>query len=54
MLGARYDVGDFTGSDAMRRIFLDARPDVVIHAASPKLDAPDHIMYNVNVEGTKT
>lgn len=38
----------------MRRIFQHAKPDVVIHTASPKFDTPNHIMYKVNVEGTQT
>ncbi|KAJ5198472.1 C-3 sterol dehydrogenase/C-4 decarboxylase family protein [Penicillium cinerascens] len=52
--GVTYHIGDLTNSDAIRRIFQDVKPDVVIHAASPKFDAPNHILYKVNVEGTKT
>lgn len=51
--GVTYHVGDLTDSDAMRRIFQDVRPDVVIHTASPKFNAPNCIMYKVNVDGTK-
>jgi sterol-4alpha-carboxylate 3-dehydrogenase (decarboxylating) len=38
----------------MRRVFQHAKPDVVIHTASPKFDTPNRILYKVNVEGTKT
>jgi sterol-4alpha-carboxylate 3-dehydrogenase (decarboxylating) len=38
----------------MRRVFQHAKPDVVIHTASPKFDTPNSILYKVNVEGTKT
>lgn len=48
-----YHVADLTDSAVIRRIFDDVRPDVVIHTASPKFDAPMDIMYKVNVEGTK-
>jgi sterol-4alpha-carboxylate 3-dehydrogenase (decarboxylating) len=51
--GVTYHIGDLTDSDAIRRIFQDVKPEVVIHTASPKFDAPNHIMYKVNVEGTK-
>ena len=51
--GVTYHIGDLTNSDAIRRIFQEVKPDVVIHTASPKFDAPNHIMYKVNVEGTK-
>jgi sterol-4alpha-carboxylate 3-dehydrogenase (decarboxylating) len=52
--GITYHVGDLTDSDAMRRIFQNIKPNVVIHTASPKFDTPNHIMYKVNVDGTKT
>ncbi|KAK6819848.1 hypothetical protein RU639_007153 [Aspergillus parasiticus] len=52
--GVTYHIGDLTDSDAMRRIFQDVRPNLVIHTASPKFDSPKHIMYKVNVEGTKS
>ncbi|RHZ61445.1 C-3 sterol dehydrogenase/C-4 decarboxylase family protein [Aspergillus thermomutatus] len=51
--GVTYHLGDLTDVDAMRQIVHEAKPDVVIHTASPKFDTPDHIMYKVNVEGTK-
>ncbi|EAW20260.1 C-3 sterol dehydrogenase/C-4 decarboxylase family protein [Aspergillus fischeri NRRL 181] len=44
---------DLTDVHAMRQIFHEVKPDVVIHTASPKFDTPNHIMYKVNVEGTK-
>lgn len=47
-------MADLTDSALIRRIFADVRPDVVIHTASPKFDAPMDILYKVNVEGTKT
>ncbi|KAI0571040.1 C-3 sterol dehydrogenase/C-4 decarboxylase family protein [Pyrenophora tritici-repentis] len=52
--GITYHVGDLIDSDAMHRIFQNIKPNVVIHTASPKFDAPNHIMYKVNVDGTKT
>lgn len=52
--GVEYHTGDLTDLEAMRRIFQHARPDVVIHTASPKFDTPNRILYKVNVEGTKT
>lgn len=51
--GIAYHVGDLTDLEAMRQIFQHTKPDVVIHTASPKFDAPSRTMYNVNVEGTK-
>ncbi|RMZ72404.1 C-3 sterol dehydrogenase C-4 decarboxylase family [Pyrenophora seminiperda CCB06] len=52
--GVAYHTGDLGDVETMRRIFQNSKPDVVIHTASPKFDAPNHIMYRVNVEGTKT
>ena len=51
--GVTYHVADLTDAVLIRRIFDDVRPDVVIHTASPKFDAPMDIMYKVNVEGTR-
>ncbi|KAH7379600.1 C-3 sterol dehydrogenase/C-4 decarboxylase family protein [Pyrenochaeta sp. MPI-SDFR-AT-0127] len=51
--GVAYHIGDLTDLEAMRRIFQNTKPDVVIHTASPKFNTPNHIMYKVNVEGTK-
>ncbi|RHZ47894.1 hypothetical protein CDV55_101023 [Aspergillus turcosus] len=51
--GVTYHLGDLTDVDAMRQIFHKVKPDVVIHTASPKFDTPNHILYKVNVEGTK-
>ncbi|KAH3540829.1 hypothetical protein KXV64_005360 [Aspergillus fumigatus] len=51
--GVTYHLGDLTDVDAMRQIFHEVKPDVVIHTASPRFDTPNHIMYKVNVEGTK-
>lgn len=52
--GITYHQADLTNPDSMHRVFQEARPDVVIHTASPRFDTPNHIMYKVNVEGTKT
>ncbi|GIJ82260.1 erg26, C-3 sterol dehydrogenase [Aspergillus pseudoviridinutans] len=51
--GVTYHLGDLTDVNAMRQIFHGVKPDVVIHTASPKFDTPSHIMYKVNVEGTR-
>lgn len=50
----KYHVADFTDRTMIRRLFEEVRPDVVIHTASPNFDAPMHVVYKVNVEGTKT
>lgn len=49
-----YHTADLTDMAAMRHIFEDARPDVVIHTASPRFDSSVDIMHKVNVEGTAT
>ncbi|KAF9729818.1 3-beta hydroxysteroid dehydrogenase/isomerase [Paraphaeosphaeria minitans] len=52
--GITYHQADLTDPNSMHQIFEEVRPNVIIHTASPKFDAPNHIMYKVNVEGTKT
>jgi sterol-4alpha-carboxylate 3-dehydrogenase (decarboxylating) len=51
--GVTYHLGDLTDVGAMRQIFHEIKPEVVIHTASPKFDTPNHILYKVNIEGTK-
>lgn len=55
--GARYFEADITDADKLAKVFADAKPDVVIHTASP-LAAGDDVsskeLYDrVNVDGTK-
>ncbi|CAE7175815.1 hypothetical protein PTTW11_05884 [Pyrenophora teres f. teres] len=38
---------------AMRHIFQTAKPDVVVHTASPRFYSSKDILYKVNVDGTK-
>lgn len=52
--GITYHVGDLTDGAAIRRIFEAVKPTVVLHTASPRFDSPSHIIYKVNVAGTKT
>ncbi|KAF2126703.1 C-3 sterol dehydrogenase/C-4 decarboxylase family protein [Dothidotthia symphoricarpi CBS 119687] len=49
-----YHVGDLTDSTSMHLIFQAAKPNIVIHTASPKFDSANHVMHKVNIEGTKT
>lgn len=53
--GVEYNFGDITDEVAMRELFMQLKPNVVIHTASPHLtlNIPE-VMYKVNVEGTKT
>lgn len=51
--GVTYHLGDLTDVDVMQQIFHKVQPDVVIHTASPKFNALNHILYKVNVKGTK-
>ncbi|KAF2015610.1 C-3 sterol dehydrogenase/C-4 decarboxylase family protein [Aaosphaeria arxii CBS 175.79] len=52
--GITYHQADLTDPNSMHQVFQEVRPNMIIHTASPKFDAPKHIMYKVNVEGTKT
>ena len=50
----KYHFGDITDYDAMCEVFDEARPQVVIHTASPHFNINNpEIMYKVNVEGTQ-
>ncbi|KAF1346957.1 hypothetical protein BDV97DRAFT_300271 [Delphinella strobiligena] len=51
--GCDYHFGDLTDEAVMTKLFAELKPNVVIHTASPRFDAPKEIMYKVNVEGTK-
>ena len=51
--GVDYRFGDLTDEAAMSQLFAEIKPNVVIHTASPRYDAPKEIMYKVNVDGTK-
>lgn len=51
--GCDYRFGDLTDESGMRAVFLELKPDVVIHTASPQYTAPPEIMYKVNVQGTE-
>ncbi|KAI5209050.1 hypothetical protein E4T39_01069 [Aureobasidium subglaciale] len=52
--GCEYHFGDLTNESAMRELFVKAKPDIVIHTASPKFNMANEILYKVNVDGTKT
>ncbi|KAJ5765842.1 hypothetical protein N7520_005401 [Penicillium odoratum] len=53
--GATYYDGDITSVESMLEVFRAAKPDVVIHTATPSvLDGNKPLLYKVNVEGTKT
>ncbi|PYI24018.1 hypothetical protein BO99DRAFT_428284 [Aspergillus violaceofuscus CBS 115571] len=41
-------------SVSSRWLFANVQPKIVIHTASPKFDAPNPILYKLNVEGTRT
>lgn len=52
--GVNYLEGDLTDYDALLAIFQKAKPDAVVHTASPNHTARSkEMMYKVNVEGTK-
>ncbi|CAL3966378.1 hypothetical protein PZA11_003050 [Diplocarpon coronariae] len=52
--GVAYYDGNITSLSSLLSIFEKAKPDVVIHTASPNLmGANDDLYYKVNVEGTK-
>ncbi|SMQ45137.1 unnamed protein product [Zymoseptoria tritici ST99CH_3D7] len=50
--GVHYHSADLTDEAAVRQLFDNIHPDVVIHCASPRFDAPKHVMHKVNVDGT--
>ena len=53
--GVDYQNGDITNYDEMLKLFTKLKPDAVIHTASPIHSQKNkEIMYNVNVDGTKT
>ncbi|KAJ5999713.1 hypothetical protein N7481_000122 [Penicillium waksmanii] len=53
--GATYYDGDITSIDSMLEVFRAAKPNVVIHTATPSvLDGNKPLLYKVNVEGTRT
>ncbi len=49
-----YHDGDITDADAMKTVFSQIKPQVVIHTASPHFDLKPDILDKVNVGGTKT
>lgn len=52
--GATYYDGDITSLDSLMSVLAKAKPNVVIHTASPNLmGASKELYYKVNVEGTK-
>lgn len=52
--GVAYYNGDITSLDAVIAVFQKAKPDVVIHTASPTLvGGSNELFRKVNVEGTK-
>lgn len=56
--GVKYYEADITNEERMTAIFKEAKPDVVIHTASPAAQsnsrANNDLFYKVNVEGTRT
>jgi sterol-4alpha-carboxylate 3-dehydrogenase (decarboxylating) len=54
--GVEYREVDITDLDALSKVFEEARPDVVIHTASPAAQSDSigshQLMYRVNVTGT--
>lgn len=53
--GATYYDGDITSVDSMLEVFRAAKPDVVIHTATPSvLDGNKPLLRKVNVDGTRT
>ncbi|CAI7577892.1 unnamed protein product [Penicillium manginii] len=53
--GATYYEGDITSVESMLEVFRAAKPNVVIHTATPSvLDGNKPLLYKVNVEGTRT
>lgn len=56
--GVEYVSGDLTNASNVRSVFARVKPNVVIHTASPVFSSggakTKELMYNVNVEGTRT
>lgn len=57
--GATYYDADITSPTAVREVFQKARPQIIIHTASPVANTGSNaaqraLYYKVNVEGTKT
>lgn len=52
--GVAYYNGDITNLAELLRVFGEARPDVVIHTASPVAFGKNEVFYKVNVLGTKS
>ncbi|KAL1891875.1 erg26, C-3 sterol dehydrogenase [Sporothrix stenoceras] len=56
--GVKYYEADITNEERMTAIFKEAKPDVVIHTASPAAQSStkvdNDLFYKVNVEGTRT
>ncbi|KAJ5085120.1 hypothetical protein N7532_009891 [Penicillium argentinense] len=53
--GATYYDGDITSVESMLEVFRAAKPNLVIHTATPSvLDGNKPLLYKVNVEGTRT
>lgn len=55
---AKYHAADLTSASAVREVLEQARPNVIIHTASPVAVGSlgkkgEELMYKVNVEGTK-
>jgi sterol-4alpha-carboxylate 3-dehydrogenase (decarboxylating) len=48
-----YHDGDITDFAAVKAIFSQVKPDVIIHTASPHFNAKNEIHDKVNVQGTK-
>ncbi|KAF2187022.1 C-3 sterol dehydrogenase/C-4 decarboxylase-like protein [Zopfia rhizophila CBS 207.26] len=48
-----YHDGDITDADAIKSLFAQIKPDVVIHTASANLISKNEVHYKVNVEGTQ-
>ncbi|KAF1992147.1 sterol-4-alpha-carboxylate 3-dehydrogenase [Aulographum hederae CBS 113979] len=49
----KYFDADITDLNSLRDLFEELKPDVVIHTASPHLDAPRAVLQKVNIEGTE-
>jgi sterol-4alpha-carboxylate 3-dehydrogenase (decarboxylating) len=55
--GVRYIEADITDTDRLFSVFADVEPDVVIHTASPAVQAQDKVAHalfkKVNIDGTR-
>ncbi|CAK7198295.1 erg26, C-3 sterol dehydrogenase [Sporothrix eucalyptigena] len=56
--GVQYYEADITNTERMTAVLKEAKPDVVVHTASPAAQSStrvaDALFYKVNVEGTRT